>query len=353
MRTSSRVGRQEDFPVLARDVVFRRGHDGEIDAALVGADIERAFAVIDVIPVLLFARQEDGEVVLRAGGGEVAGFAGVFGIDFENEILAVARLADFDIVELILLVVEKVEVGRAEDVAEEFVAAFGDVVLGGQEERLVVGGPSHGSDAGGGIGESLSAAQILYLQAVLAEARVIDGVGQQIVVVGNDEAAEADELAILAQGVEIEQDLFGSVHGAFSPALYGVLFAFLGARVVEVIAAAGGHGEVGLLDVPQHLLVDGVAEGLQVSGHRRGVGVLCFQILDDLGARLLAQPEVRIDHGGAVPGFPVVIVRRNGRCRRLRTHGNGRKESERKKLAERCHRSRLQCRIWRRQVMYS
>ena len=114
---------EEDLPVLAGRILLRRGHDGEINAALVGAYVERAFAVIDVITMLLLARQEDGEIVLGVRGGEIACFAGVLGIDFENQVFAVAGLADLDIVEFVLLVVEQVEFGRAEDVAEEFVAA--------------------------------------------------------------------------------------------------------------------------------------------------------------------------------------------------------------------------------------
>src|ERR1035438_1933766 len=42
---------EEDLPVLAGGVFFRRGHDGEIDAALIGADIERAFPVVEIITV--------------------------------------------------------------------------------------------------------------------------------------------------------------------------------------------------------------------------------------------------------------------------------------------------------------
>ena len=49
--------------------------------------------------MLLLARQEDREIALGAGGREVAGFAGVLGFNFQYEILAVARLADGDIVE--------------------------------------------------------------------------------------------------------------------------------------------------------------------------------------------------------------------------------------------------------------
>src|ERR1035438_8300345 len=93
---------QEDFPVLAGRIVFRSRHNGEIDSALIGADIERTLAVVQVIPMLLLARQEDREIVLWIGGRQVADFAGVLGLNLEHEVLAVARLADLDIVEFVL-----------------------------------------------------------------------------------------------------------------------------------------------------------------------------------------------------------------------------------------------------------
>ena len=194
--------------------------------------------------------------------------------------------------------------------------------------RLIVGGPGHGGDAGGGVGEGLSVAQIFHLQPVLAEAGEIDGVGEQVVVVADGEAAEADKFPVLAEHVEVEQNFFGRFHAAFAAALYGILLALFGSRVVEVLAAARGDGEVGLLDVPQHLLVDGVAEGLQIGGHGLGVGVLRFEVFDDLGIRLLAQPEVRIDHGCPVTHLAVFVVGRDGWCRSLGMHGSRRKEPE-------------------------
>ena len=212
--------------------------------------------------------------------------------------------------------------------AQELVAAFGDGVLGGQEERLVVGGPRQGSDALGGIGERLTGAQILHLQTVLAEAGVVDGVGEQIVVVADHEAAEADELAVLAESVEVEQNFLRGFHTALAPALDGVLLAFLGARVVEEFAAAGGHREIGLLDVPQHLLIDGVAEGFQVAGHGLGVGVFRLQVLHHLRTRLLAQPKVGVDHSGPMPRFAVFDAGRGGWSLSLVEFGNAWKWSK-------------------------
>ena len=153
------------------------------------------------------------------------------------------------------------------------------------------------------------------MERVLPEADVVDGVGEQVVIVADREAAQGDELLVLAELVEIEQHFLGRFHAALAAALDGVLLAFLGARVVEIRASARGHGEIGLLDAGEHLLVEGVAEGLEVLRHRFGVGVLRFEIADDLGAGLLAQPEIGIDDGGAVAYLAVVDLRGDRRGR--------------------------------------
>src|ERR1035438_3748321 len=91
--------------------------------------------------------------------------------------------------------------------------------------------------------------------------------------------------------------------------------------------------------MPQHLLVDGVAEGLQTAGHGLGVGVLRLQVLLDLWVRLFAQPEVGIDYGRPMPRFAVIDAGRGGWCWSLGTHGGSCKKSECKEFAQ--HRFRL------------
>ena len=53
-----------------------------------------------------------------------------------------------------------------------------------------------------------------------------------------------------------------------------------------------GHAEVGLLDAPEHLLVERLLQRLGRLHDRLGVGVLRLEIRDDFRVRLLAQPEV-------------------------------------------------------------
>ena len=72
-----------------------------------------------------------------------------------QKILAVAGLADAEVEALVLLFVDDdiLAGGRAQRVAEEMVVALGDLILGGVEEGLRVGGPGDRADAQSGIGQ--------------------------------------------------------------------------------------------------------------------------------------------------------------------------------------------------------
>jgi len=90
--------RDENLPILGGRIAFRRGHDGEVAAVFVGADIEEILAVIDVVAVFLFARQEDREMVLRMVGAQPAKLGGVLAVDPQQDVLLVARFVDADVV---------------------------------------------------------------------------------------------------------------------------------------------------------------------------------------------------------------------------------------------------------------
>ncbi len=70
------------------------------------------------------------------------------------------------------------------------------------------------------------------------------------------------------------------------------MLALFGAGIVEVAADAAGHGQVGLFDVAEHLLVK---RSLKILGRLHqvvGVCVFVFEILDDFRVLLFAKPEV-------------------------------------------------------------
>ena len=96
-------------------------------------------------------------------------------------------------------------------------------------------------------------------------------------------------------------------------ALDGILLPLFGARIVEIARAPHRNGEIRLLDARQHLGVEGVLERLDVLRHRRRVGVLGFEIARHFGIRFLAQPEIIVDDGLAVPLLAVFVDGRDGR----------------------------------------
>ena len=70
----------------------------------------------------------------------------------------------------------------AKRMAIEPVLALGFLVFDGVEEVGVVVGPDDGADALCCIGEGLAGAEILDVQGVLAEAGVVDRVGEQVLI---------------------------------------------------------------------------------------------------------------------------------------------------------------------------
>jgi hypothetical protein len=78
--------------------------------------------------------------VPRRGGAQIADLARVFGFAEHEQILLVARFPDVDVVQSVLLVEEgsKAEAPRT---PPQPIAAFGDGILGGEEDRLVVRRP--------------------------------------------------------------------------------------------------------------------------------------------------------------------------------------------------------------------
>ena len=142
---------------------------------------------------------------------------------------------------------------------------------------------------------------------------IVECVGEQILIVADDEGSEPDEIPSLPELIEIEQHLFFRLQAAFLATFDGILFAFLGARIIVVAASPDGHAPIRFLDVRHHLLVERVLEGFQALGHRLGVSVLRLEILDDLRIRFLAKPEIVVAHRGPMSGFMVLDDRRNGR----------------------------------------
>ena len=147
------------------------------------------------------------------------------------------------------------------------------------------------------------------MERVLAEAGGVGRVGEPAAVVADVEGADGEEGVALRELVAVEEDFFRRVgirscgcaffiHGL--AAVDGVLQALFGAVVVPVRAVAEGNRDVSLLDVAEHLGVELVAERSERGGLRLGVAVLGFEVGDDLGIVLVAEPGVVVDEGLAV-----------------------------------------------------
>ena len=191
--------------------------------------------------------------------------------------------------------------------------AFGLLVFDGIEEGGVVVGPDERADALRCVGERFAGAQVFDVQRVLAETGVVDGVGEQVLVFGDVEAAERHEGMAFGELVAVEDDLFGSIHRSLATAVNGVLRAFDGARVVVVAGVVIGVGLVGLLDVAQHLAIEGLLEGLGGRHPGVGVGVFGFEVGGDLLGVFIAQPGVVVLEGMAVERFGKRLAACDGR----------------------------------------
>ena len=97
----------------------------------------------------------------------------------------------------------------------------------------------------------------------------------------------------------------------------GVLQAFLGARQIPPPAVAEGNRDVGLLHVREHLLVKLLAQAVERSHHRLGVGVFSLQVSGYLRALFVAQPGVVVDEDGAMQRSLFVILAGDGRLKLL------------------------------------
>ena len=101
----------------------------------------------------------------------------------------------------------------------------------------------------------------------------------------------------------------------------GVLEAFDGAGVVEVRAHAVGDGDIGLLNVGEHLGVEGIGEWLLGRGDGGGIGVFGGEMGEGLGG-FFAEPGVVVGEGVAVEGGGVWLAAGDGwlgRCGRGHT----------------------------------
>jgi hypothetical protein len=151
--------------------------------------------VVDVIFVIVFARSDQAEFAERVGGGEEADFAGGVAVDDEDQIGAATGALDVEVEAFVGFVVEELigASGVTQGVTIEAVGSLGERIFDDVEEMAVVGAPGGGGDAFDAEGQEFGGTEVFDLQRVLAEAGSVGGVGEEMIVVGDLERAEAEE----------------------------------------------------------------------------------------------------------------------------------------------------------------
>jgi hypothetical protein len=147
--------------------------------------------------------------------------------------------------------------------------------------------------------QQLAGLEILDVERVLTEARIVRGVSEEAAVVVGHVGAQRHEWLTGCERVDVKRDLFGPVHVA-ATAEDRVLLALLGARVPVVPALPVRHRAVGLLDAAEHLVVQLALQRLRGREHHFGVGVLGVEVCGDVRVRLVAEPRVVVREALAV-----------------------------------------------------
>ena len=182
----------------------------------------------------------------------------------------------------------------------QLVAPFGHGILGGVEHKRTVGRPFEAGDPLGQGSGSLPGSEVFAVEGVLAEARDIGAVQQCGARIAGLKATESEERMALNQEVQIQQNLLrglgirSPVWRHLAPAMNGILPALFGPGVVIISPAPKRNGEVGLLDAPQHFLVEQLTKGLGLHGAGFHVGVFRFQVANHLRVGFFAEPEPRV-----------------------------------------------------------
>ena len=304
-------------PALHRRIVVGRGDEAEVaPPARVGADVEAARAMIDLVLVILLARQDRSPGALDTIRGQIAMFRGGEGPRGAQDEGAAPRAPNSQTKQFVFFLPQERVVALAQAMSPQAVGALG-IVLGHVEEGGGVGRPRDGGHPLDAIGQQHASAEVLHVERVLAKAGGVDRVGEEVPVVRHRVHAQRDERQAGGEGIEVEGDLLGGGEGPGLAAVDRVLLALLRAREVEVAPAPVGDGLVVLFDARQHLPVEPLLEGLGGLHHRVGVGVLGVQVGVDLPVFLAAQPVVLVDQALAVDdGFPGVFPGAGGHGQR-------------------------------------
>ena len=99
----------------------------------------------------------------------------------------------------------------------------------------------------------------------------------------------------LGKLIDIKNDLFNGLQRFTLTAINRIVQSLDRARVIEIRTIAIGNTQIGLLDAPEHLVVQCLLELLSVRHDGFGVVVLRIEVRDDGWIGLFAKPGVIIN----------------------------------------------------------
>ena len=134
----------------------------------------------------------------------------------------------------------------------------------------------------------------------MAESGVVRGVSQQIPVVADVESTQGHKGLPLGEFIYIQENLFRSIHAAFSPAMNGVLLSRFRSRIIKIAALLVGDFHIGFLDPAQHFFVKLLLQRFGRLHHRVGVNIFGLQIRFHVGIFLITQPVVVVHQLAAI-----------------------------------------------------
>ncbi|OPZ91054.1 MAG: hypothetical protein BWY75_00477 [bacterium ADurb.Bin425] len=311
------------LPVLTSRLAHRRLEEAEVGGSFIGANIEVLAVIVDIVLDAGKARHQGLELTERLVGRQSGDIAGGVALALQVDVSTAARTSHADPEELVLLFLDENVALGAELVPVDLVGTLGDGVLGGVEESLVIGGPSHRSDALSQNRRGLTGAQVLHHQLVLAEAGVVVSVSQEVLAGAEAGRTDLEEGLAFGQFVVVEQDLLGTFFMAALLAIgkqglaagNRILLAGFGAAVVEEAAATVGYRGVGFFHTPAHFGKERRLQVVRVAHVGIGVGVFGTQMRHEVGVVPIAHPGIFVDQG--------VAVQQGRHCKLLGARGPG------------------------------
>ena len=188
-----------------------RAHEAKLLGFVVGAEVEEAVAMVDVILLVVDALGDDRGARPRAlRGVEEAAPRWCVAAAFDEQVLAVAGAAYGDVEALVRLVKIASRACSPSGEPERRVLAFGLLVFGGVEQRCGVCCPHQRADPRGCIRQQFARVEIEHVQRVLAEAGVVRRIRELALPSGLTEMSPIDRKGWpSASYVDIQQHLLG------------------------------------------------------------------------------------------------------------------------------------------------